>query len=334
MTAWTRKTMLFVLALGWTFVLPVWGGELKTQNVIILVSDGERYSETWGEHHKKYIHHMARDLAPIGLVYTNFRNDGPTYTNAGHSAICTGFYQEIENSKGTQLPDHSGIFQRFLKATGLSKDSAWVITSKDKLQILINCEDSDWKGKYLASSNCGVNGKGLGSGYREDDETFSEIKRILKQYHPRLVLINLKGPDAMGHANNWKGYLSAIRDNDEKEWNLWEFLQSDPFYKDKTAYFITNDHGRHLDGVANGFIDHGDNCEGCRHIFCFAAGPDFKRNTVVKEKRGQIDLAATCASLLGFKIPGTKGCRMDELFAAEPVIAAGKKKETADSIKP
>jgi hypothetical protein len=276
---------------------------------------------------------MAKELAPQGVVYTNFRNEGPTYTNAGHSAISTGFYQEIENSKGSQLPDHPGLFQRFLKAAGLSKESAWAITSKDKLEILVDCANPAWKGKYRAATNCGVGGKGLGSGYREDNDTFKEIQRILRQYHPRLVLINLKGPDSMGHANNWKGYLAAIRDNDEKEAQLWKFLQSDSFYKDKTAYFVTNDHGRHLDGVENGFIDHGDKCEGCRHIFLFAAGPDFKKNTVVDKKREQIDIAATSASLLGFKIPGTKGRRMNELFAVTPK-APKKQKELAGSAKP
>jgi arylsulfatase A-like enzyme len=138
----------------------------------------------------------------------------------------------------------------------------------------------------------------------------------------------------MGHANNWKGYLAAIRDNDEKEWELWKFLQSDPFYKDKTAYFVTNDHGRHLDGVANGFIDHGDNCEGCRHIFLFAAGPDFKKNTVVDHKREQIDIAATTASLLGFTIPGSKGKLMSELFTAPSSKKVKKKKVPVEASKP
>ena len=327
-----RRTLGLILIAGWICVVPVWGGALKTQNVVIFVSDGERYSETWGEPHKQYIPHMAKDLAPQGVIYTNFRNEGPTYTNAGHSAICTGFYQEIENSAGSQLPDNPSNFQRFLKSTGLSKDKAWVITSKDKLAILVDCANPKWKGKYIASTNCGVGGKGLGSGYREDSQTFPEIKRILKQYHPRLVLINLKEPDARGHSNDWKGYLAAIRDNDEKELQMWQFLQSDSFYKDKTAFFVTNDHGRHLDGVENGFIDHGCPCEGCKHIFFFAAGPDFKKNAVVDRKREQIDLAATSASLLGFSIPGSKGRRMNELFVTAP--AKTEPKVPAASAKP
>jgi arylsulfatase A-like enzyme len=84
-------------------------------------------------------------------------------------------------------------------------------------------------------------------------------------------------------------------------------------YRNKTTLFITNDHGRHLDGVKNGFVNHGDNCEGCRRIYLVAIGPDFKANTVVKHPYELIDISKTIAHMLNFSIPTSEGKVIKEL---------------------
>src|SRR3954464_11696971 len=96
-------------------------GNFKTKNVIVLVVDGPRYSETWGDPSHQYIPHMANDLAKEGVIYTSFQNDGFTYTNSGHTALTTGYRQEIANSGEKVYPDHPSIFQYFLKYSGKDK---------------------------------------------------------------------------------------------------------------------------------------------------------------------------------------------------------------------
>jgi phosphopentomutase len=63
-----------------------------------------------------------------------------------------------------------------------------------------------------------------------------------------------------------------------------------------------------------GFISHGDTCLGCRHIFLYAFGPDFKKGTIVNQKRELTDISATVAELLHFETPYGKGKVMTELF--------------------
>jgi hypothetical protein len=288
------------------------GNTYKTRNVIILVIDGPRYSETWGDSTHQYIPHMANDLAKEGVIYTNFQNDGFTYTNSGHTALTTGFRQEIANSGERVYPDHPSIFQYFLKSSGKPKTSAWIITTKDKLEILANTRDPDWENKYMPSTDCGVNG--IGTGYREDKVTLQSVKKILTRDHPNLVLINFKEPDASGHANNWKGYIQGIKDTDGYVWEIWNLINSDSTYKDKTTLIVTNDHGRHLNGIKDGFINHGDACEGCRHINFFAAGPDFKKNLIIDMEHSQVDVPATVSRLLGFPMPVTEGKALNDLF--------------------
>jgi hypothetical protein len=70
-----------------------------------------------------------------------------------------------------------------------------------------------------------------------------------------------------------------------------------------------------LDGVKDGFISHGDNCEGCRRINCFAYGPDFKKGVIMNTPRELVDIPATIAELLGFKMERCEGQVMTELFS-------------------
>jgi predicted AlkP superfamily pyrophosphatase or phosphodiesterase len=282
-----------------------------TENVIILVIDGPRMSETFGDSTYKYIPNLANILAPQGVLLKNFRNNGPTYTNAGHTSITTGVYQRINNS-GLELPKNPSIFQYFLKEKGLSKESAWIIASKGKLNILANTKNKKWRNQYTPSSFCGINGSGLG--YTADEKNFSDALRILGQYHPKLTLINLLEVDVNGHANLWEGYLKAIQRTDQKALELWNFIENDSIYKGKTTLFITNDHGRHSKGHKDGFVSHGDNCEGCRSIYLIALGPDFKKNSILPNRYEQIDISKTIAEMLHFNEPVSEGQIMKDLF--------------------
>ncbi|MBK7127735.1 MAG: sulfatase-like hydrolase/transferase [Crocinitomicaceae bacterium] len=283
----------------------------KTRYVIVMVMDGPRWTETWGDTTHQYIPHMANDMAPLGIVSTAFRNNGPTYTNAGHTAITTGIYQNIKNN-GLEFPKNPSMFQYWLKATSKQRNAAYVIASKDKLAILTDCKNKKWKGKYRPYSDCGVNG--LYTGYRGDDVTFKNSIRILDTEHPELVLINFQQPDSWGHGNNWEKYLNATKLSDNYIYMVFEFLRTNEFYKDKTTIFVTNDHGRHLDGHKDGFVSHGDNCEGCRHINFFAYGPDFKSNVILDTPAELIDIPVTIGELMGFTIDGSEGRVMTELF--------------------
>jgi hypothetical protein len=290
------------------------GRTYQAANVVILVIDGPRQSEMWGDPARTHIPHLSTELAPLGVLLSGFRNNGPTYTNSGHAAITTGYYQEIENANGTQLPDHAGIFQYFLRSSGLSKEKAWVVTSKDKLAILGDTTEAGWQGTYSPSLWCGINGGGQGSGYAEDADTVAKVKAILSVQHPRLMLINLKQPDAAGHAGVWGDYLAALEASDAYAAEIWKALQADPVYANRTAFFITHDHGRHLDGVADGFVNHGDSCEGCRRVALLALGPDFRGGRVVASGGELIDLPVTVADILGFSLPGPGGRVLTELM--------------------
>lgn len=291
--------------------VPVDKGDVyKTKNVIIVVMDGARYSETWGHSGKQYIPRM-RELASQGVICTSFYNEGLTSTVPGHTAITTGIYQNINNA-GQEIPLNPSIFQYYLNQHLEPPTDAWIFASKDKLEVLSDCLDPSWTGKFRPKTDCGVNGNQ--TGYREDSITFSHLIDTLEKYHPHLVLVNFKEPDMSGHANDWLAYVDQIKKIDEYVWNLWNFIESEDQYKGTTSLIVTNDHGRHSDGVDNGFVSHWGNCEGCRHIFFFGIGPDFKKNHIDQTFYSQIDIAPTVGKIMNISIPDTDGKVMQSIL--------------------
>ncbi|WP_237144136.1 sulfatase-like hydrolase/transferase [Pontibacter pamirensis] len=271
---------------------------LRTENVIIVVIDGPRYSETWAAT-PGLIPNMSGKLKGKGGFLQNFYNDAYTYTNSGHAAITTGVNQPIDNY-GEELPANPSIFQYFLKQSGKPATAAWIVSSKDKLHILTDTQRPDWQGTYQPSFNGGISGPG--SGYRMDSLTLEAAISILATHKPNLMLINFMEPDGYAHAGNSENYLRGISRTDRYVKELWDFVSRNSFYRKKTTLIITNDHGRHLDGVDGGWMEHGDNCEGCQKISLLALGPDFKKGREVEARYTLVDIAPTVAHLLGFKM--------------------------------
>ncbi len=282
----------------------------KTKNVVIIVVDGPRYSETWGEPTLSNIPERA-GLMPYAVRCANFYNNGSTFTNPGHLAITCGYYENVVNN-GLDFPSNPGMLQYYTKKW---KDSTKValITSKDKLHVLSNCDHPKFKDLFKCYIDCGVHGDGTG-GYREDSITFVNALYALDHFHPKLTVINFKEPDVRGHANDSLGYIAAIQKTDQYVKQIWLYLQNSANYNGNTTFIVTNDHGRHLSGWYDGFVSHGDGCFGCKHIEFFAISPDFKSNYVSSVSYEQIDIVATVDELLGGKTFFSQGNVMWDFF--------------------
>jgi hypothetical protein len=257
------------------------------QNVVIVVIDGARYTETFGAD-SFYIPRIWTNLRPLGTIWINFRNDGITTTDPGHASIATGTWQSIDNN-GVFRPTQPTMFEYFRKVSGAPESATAVVVGKLKLNILAYSTHPDYGAKYKASTSIG----------KDDTSVVRKLKTILRQNHPKLTLVNLPSTDVAGHSGDWIRYLSAIHVADSLIYDIWQTLQADSLYRSNTTLFVTNDHGRH-DDLHGGFKNHGDDCEGCRHIMLFAIGRGFPVNTVVTKRRTQCDIAPTAGELLSF----------------------------------
>jgi len=278
----------------------------KTKNVIVIVVDGVRYSESWGDSAHTNIPNRG-GMATDGVVCENFYNEGETFTVAGHTALVTGNYQMIDNN-GAEYPQNPSVLQFWLKNSEENSSFAQIIASKDKLEVLSDCLDPQWQGKFRPDTDCGVNG--LGTGYREDSVTFTNAMNVIRTNNPKILLICFKQPDVSAHGGDSLGYINAIKKTDEYIRNIQNELQTNLNYKNNTTLFITNDHGRH----DYDYTGHGDACNGCRHIEFLAIGPDFKKNEIITTTYELTDIAPTIGELIGFRLQNTSGKVMWDLF--------------------
>ena len=140
------------------------------------------------------------------------------------------------------------------------------------------------------------------NGVRLDGFTHHYAKEYINQYKPRVVFISYGETDDFAHDSRYDHYLKAARNTDHLIQDLWQHCQSDAFYKGKTTFIITTDHGRG-DNPKKEWTSHGKVIKGSNAIWMVALGPDTPALGEVKNK-GQFwqnQVAATVAKWLGYK---------------------------------
>ena len=95
----------------------------------------------------------------------------------------------------------------------------------------------------------------------------------------------------------YRHYLDAAQRTDEMIRELWDWVQSDPEYANRTAFVITTDHGR---GDKDRWIGHGGDWVGSENIWLAMLGPGITpMEETVQGQWYQNQVAATVADLLG-----------------------------------
>ncbi|WP_207778385.1 alkaline phosphatase family protein [Balneicella halophila] len=85
------------------------------------------------------------------------------------------------------------------------------------------------------------------AGVRFDVFTHNYALETLKKEHPQMVYLSYGETDDFAHDGRYEHYLKSAHNTDKMIQEIWEFLQSDPFYRDYTTLIITTDHGRGID---------------------------------------------------------------------------------------
>jgi hypothetical protein len=266
-----------------------------TKHVVIVVLDGARYTETFGDSSHANIPMIWTRLRAQGTIYTSVRNDGPTWTNSGHASILTGTRESLKND-GTELPLSPTLFEYYRKQTGAPASTCWVALGKTKLQMLSQSKHAQYGASYAASVKTSV------SEY-DDRIAIENARLVLSTNHPAITIVNLAATDEFAHTNNWWAYIDAIRKADTLVTLLWDAIRSDPVLRDSTTLILVNDHGRHT----KDFTEHGDHCEGCTRIMLLVIGPDTPAGVLDSRALKQVDLAPTVGALLRFNTPYSTG---------------------------
>jgi hypothetical protein len=121
----------------------------------------------------------------------------------------------------------------------------------------------------------------------------------LKRERPRVTFISFDGTDANAHAGDYAGYLNAANSADFMIARLWQWVQSQPDYKNKTTLFVTTDHGR--GNGKNNWRKHSLLRAGSRQIWFAVMGPDTPAfgEMKINSRTYQKQVAKTLAAFLG-----------------------------------
>lgn len=144
-------------------------------------------------------------------------------------------------------------------------------------------------------------------GERFDFLTHEYAMEAMRTRHPKVVYIGYGDTDEWGHEGNYRLYLDAAHSTDAYLKELWDLIQSDPFYKDQTTVIVSCDHGRG-DTDVNAWRDHGQETEHSGQTWLMAFGKGIPAKGVITS--GQYfnsQIAPTVAKLLGIKFEPKDG---------------------------
>jgi hypothetical protein len=264
---------------------------MKAKNVIIVVGDEFRHDETFGDRTHQYIPHIWNDLVPNGSQCVTFYGN-PSYLVRVHLAMLTGSWNDVRRLEPLDNPDQPTMFEYFRKGLGKGKSSCLYITSKPEFNFMDYSNSEDYGEDYGATAQ-------YTKVKNNDEELFTKLVANMKTNKPELVFAILGSVNSYNKKKKPEEVAlcrKQIVKMDDVVYRIWNAIQADPNYKDKTDFFFVNDHGN--------LIDHEDCDDECkRYWILLALGPDIKKGYKVENKWRQVNLCPTVGQILGFPTP-------------------------------
>lgn len=147
-----------------------------------------------------------------------------------------------------------------------------------------------------------------------DELTFFITREVMREFGPRLILVNFWDMD-VAHWGSYSLYLQAITRTDRLTRMLWDEVQSNANYKDKTTFLVLPELGRDGDrNTANGFLNHRSGDPSCRNTWLLALGAGVGRGESDRPVH-HVDAAATAAAMLGVKTAEMSGKALTEILS-------------------
>lgn len=231
----------------------------------------------------------------------------------GRAEVLSGFADQKINSNGYGINTNPNVLEFLNKQKGYKNKVAtlacWDATgrclNKPNSEMLISVPWENLPGDRLTDAEKLANEiqhyapKLFGYEERLDFEVYALAKSYIQSKHPKVVYIDFGDTDEYAHAGKYDHYLLDAHNLDSMIKALWDMMQQDPFYKNKTTFFIVPDHGR---GTGKQWTSHGSGTPHSNETWFMVMGPGIKPSGEVRtsEQIYQDQYAKTIARLLGF----------------------------------
>ena len=280
------------------------------------------WSDTENERRKKLLPFLWSTVVTKGQIFGN-RNLGRGVDNAnpywfsypGYNEIMTGFPDTAINSNSYPPNPHVTVLE-FLNNQPKLKGKVAAFGAWDAFDRILNESRSgipvvsgyNLLGGKNPTSNERLLNAMLKDSHRPwgEEECFDMFTHFgaleyLRTKKPKVLYIAYGETDEWAHAGAYRSYLDAGHQVDAWIKGIWNFVQTDPQYKNKTTLFITVDHGRG-DLKKEEWTSHGNKISDSHEIWFAVMGPDTpvrgELNTPMQLYQQQF--AQSFAKLLGY----------------------------------
>ncbi|HEU4574743.1 MAG TPA: alkaline phosphatase family protein [Chitinophagaceae bacterium] len=279
------------------------------------------WSNDAAERRKKLLPFFWSTIVQKGQLYGN-RDFGNKINNAnpywfsypGYNEIMTGYPDSAVNSNDYPPNPNENLLE-FLNRQPAFKNKVAAFGAWEAFDRILNERRSGFpvvsafdacggihpsEKEKLINSLLNDSYKPFGTGECLDVFTHYEAMEYLKNKKPKVLYIAYGETDEWAHHGHYRDYLDAAHQVDAWIQDIWNYIQNDPVYRNKTALFITTDHGRG-DLNKDEWTSHGSSIQDAYQIWfaVLAPGLPAKGERKQNEQYYQKQFAQTMAKLIG-----------------------------------
>ncbi len=236
------------------------------------------------------------------------------FSYPGYNEILTGLADNERITSNDKFYNPNTTILEFINGQSAYKGKVAAFTSWDVFPFIINDKRS---GVFVSAGLVSASGPNMSEqektlnrlmptvpnplgDVRLDAFTFYYGLEYMKRNKPRVLYFSFDETDDFAHSGEYAAYLNSAHSADQFISELYDYIQSDPVYRDKTTLIITVDHGR--GNGADDWKSHGSQVNGADQIWMAILGPD---TPALGEAKGtqhyQNQIAQTVAALLGLR---------------------------------
>lgn len=290
-----------------------------TENLIVVTVDGVRWQEVFKGadpvliYNEEYIHGSSWEIQEkfsadseeerreklMPFFWNELVNDGQIYGNRdyendvnvtnpslksfpGYCEIFNGYADPSITTNKPPINNNLTVLEYLNKQEGFQGNKVAIRAAAKSFEQLFHASQNDFSF----------------SSQHKDSTVFNKTMRLLKNHQPRVMYMSVNKTDHWAHEYQYDTYLNKIHEADSFIRDIWDFVQKDAFYRDRTTLIITTDHGR---GVEDEWHTHGSG--GVAHAdetWFSVIGPDTEPSGEQKDKIQitAIQFAKTMAAFL------------------------------------
>ena len=257
------------------------------------------YEQTWApspqERRKKLMPFVWTQVVKMGQIHGNRTlgskvnlSNGMWFSYPGYNEILSGRAddQNIVSNAKTPNPNET-VLEQFAKVYGKTHVAAFgswdvfdAIVNQERSGIYTNCGFEPSTDFPLTPQEELINElqRQIPSPWgsvRLDGFTHQFAKSYLDKHQPDLIYIAYGETDDFAHNGDYESYIKSTKNTDALIEDLWNYTQQSDYYRGKTTFVISTDHGRGTDPIDT-WRSHGTNIKGSDQTWIIVFGKGVK----------------------------------------------------------